>query len=184
MNNAIFFDRDGVLNIDPGFLHKLEDLVFYPTVVDTLAQLAKTDYKIIIVTNQAGIARGYYSEEEYKAFEKDFLDELARLSNNQIRIDKVYYCPHHAKEGIGEYKKNCICRKPEIGMLKQAQKDFDIDFSKSFIVGDRLSDIQAGITAGLTTVLATTGCGGKGAIGLDCSPDWKINNLEEVLKII
>jgi D-glycero-D-manno-heptose 1,7-bisphosphate phosphatase len=184
MNKAIFLDRDGVLNEDPGFLHKIEDLKFYPGVIYTLIELSKTDYKIIIVTNQPGIGRGLYSELEYLAFEKEYLDRLAKQSEGKIRIDKIYYCPHHPTKGIGKYKKICECRKPEPGMLLNAQKDFNIDFSKSFMIGDKRSDIQAGQTVGCKTILVETGCAGKGGEGCDVSPDFILKQLIQIRNIV
>jgi D-glycero-D-manno-heptose 1,7-bisphosphate phosphatase len=184
MNKAIFFDRDGVLNIDPGFLHKKEDLEFYPDVIDTLTQLSQTGYKIFIVTNQAGIARGFYSEQTFLDFQKQFVEELVRLSNGEIRIDKTYHCPHHATEGIDEYKLKCECRKPQPGMLLQAQKEFDIDFAQSYMIGDRRSDIIAGREVGCTTILVKTGCAGKGGSGDEVSPDYTVQTLSEILNII
>jgi D-glycero-D-manno-heptose 1,7-bisphosphate phosphatase len=152
MNKAIFLDRDGVLNEDPGFLHRIEDLKFYPGVIDALIEFSQTDYIIVIVTNQPGIGRGYYTEKEYLAFEKEYLYELDRLSDGKIRIDKVYYCPHHPTAGIGKYKIVCECRKPASGMLLNAQKEFNIDFSLSYMIGDKRSDIQAGKTVGCKTI--------------------------------
>jgi D-glycero-D-manno-heptose 1,7-bisphosphate phosphatase len=184
MNKAIFLDRDGVLNEDPGFLHRIEDLKFYPGVIDTLIEFSKTDYKIIIVTNQPGIGRGIYTEEEYLAFEKEYLNKLDQLSAGKIRIDKVYHCPHHPIAGLGKYKTICDCRKPAPGMLLNAQKKFNIDFSLSYMIGDKKSDIQAGQVVGCKTILVETGCGGKGGAGSSVSPDSQIKNLTEIKNII
>ncbi len=181
---AIFLDRDGVLNLDPGFLHKREDLEFYPDVIDGLIELTKMVFKLIIVTNQAGIARGIYSEDTYKKFEKEFIDELNILSNNKITIDAVYYCPHHPTEGVGKYKQNCECRKPNSGMLRTSQKDFNLDLTKSFIIGDRRSDIQAGKNVGCKTILVQTGHAGQGGTGCEIIPDYKVANFAEAVKII
>jgi D,D-heptose 1,7-bisphosphate phosphatase len=184
MNKAIFIDRDGVLNEDPGFLHRLEDLRFYPGVVEALTRLAKTDYKIIIVTNQAGIGRGIFTEEEYLSFEKAYLRTLADLSANQIRIDKVYFCPHHPDKGLGKYKQHCACRKPEPGMLLQARRDYDLDLSLCVMIGDKRSDIQAGQAAGCRTILVETGCGGRGGGGCSVKPDLEAEDLLVAIDLI
>ena len=179
MRKAVFIDRDGVLNEDPGFLHEIDKLKFYPGIIDTLVELSKTDYLIVIVTNQPGIGRGIYSETEYKKFENAYMDELGRISKNRIRIDRIYYCPHHPTKGIGKYKTICKCRKPAPGMLKRAAEEYDIDFFHSYMIGDKRSDIQAGKAVGCKTVLVRTGCGGKGGDFESVEPDYILDSLAE-----
>ena len=133
MNKAIFLDRDGVINEEVGFLHQKENIKFYPQAIDALKILSRSAYKIIIITNQAGIGRGLYTEEEYRIFEGEYIDELAKFAK-EIRIDKIYHCPHHPAEGIGEYKVDCECRKPKPGMLFQAQKDFNLNLGESYLI--------------------------------------------------
>lgn len=183
-NSAIFLDRDGVLNEDPGFLHEIAKLRFYPGIIDSLMKLAESQFKIIIITNQPGIGRGFFSESEYKKFEKKYLERLNEESKGRIRIDGIYHCPHHPEKGIGEYKVKCTCRKPEPGMLLDAGKDYDVDFGTSYMVGDKRSDIQAGVSAGCKTILVKTGCGGEGGTGCDVVPDYIISDLNEIFSII
>jgi D,D-heptose 1,7-bisphosphate phosphatase len=182
--SALFFDRDGVLNKDTGYTHKIADLEFYEGVIDTLKAVSKTGYKIFIITNQPGIGIGLFSEEVYLAFESAFIEELKRLSDNNIRIDKVYHCPHHPEKGLGKYRTACSCRKPAPGMLLQADNEFGIDFASSYLIGDKRSDIMAGKTAGCKTVLVETGCAGKGGKGCEVEPDYAISNLSELLDIL
>lgn len=183
-HSALFFDRDGVLNKDTGYTHKLSDLEFYEDTIDTLQAVAKSDYKIFIITNQPGIGIGLFSEEDYFNFEKIFSDKLDILSDNTIRIDKVYHCPHHPEKGKGSYKIKCGCRKPAPGMLLQADKDFGIDFSSSYLIGDKRSDIMAGKAAGCKTILVETGCAGKGGEGCEVIPDYSISNLSVLLDVL
>lgn len=130
MNKAIFLDRDGTINIDKNYLYKIEDWEFEEGVIEGLQILQKLGYKLIVITNQSGIARGYYTEADaHKVFDY-MIDELKKSG---IIIEKVYYCPH-----IGE---ECDCRKPKLGLFYQAQKDYDIDFSKSYAIGDKLRDL-------------------------------------------
>ena len=177
MNKAIFLDRDGVINEDTGFLHQRENIIFYPEAIKALCVLAETDYKIIIVTNQPGIGRGIYTEKQYKDFEKEYLDELGKASNCRRRIDRIYYCPHHPTAGIGKYKIQCICRKPEPGMILQAQKDYNISLPDSYMIGDKRSDIAAGKAAGCKTMLVKTGYAGKGGEDSNVEPDFTFKNL-------
>lgn len=137
MNRAVFLDRDGTINVEKNYLHKIEDFEFLPGAVDALKQLQLAGYKLIIITNQSGIARGYYSEEDFRKLNTWM---LSSLKNKGIEITAVYYCPHlpDAKDTI--YRKNCNCRKPKLGMYKKAIKDYDIDLSKSYAVGDKIRD--------------------------------------------
>lgn len=141
-NKAIFLDRDGTINVDIGYTHKIEDLKIIPEVIEGLKMLGETDYKLIIVTNQSGIGRGHYTEEDYHKFREEI---QKRLRKEKINIDAEYFCSHNPNE-------NCNCRKPKIGMLEKATKDFNIDLTKSWMIGDNLSDIQAGKNAGCKTI--------------------------------
>lgn len=130
MNKAVFLDRDGTINVDKNYLYKIEDWEFIDGVVEGLQILQRLGFKLIVITNQSGIARGYYTEEDaHKIF--DYM--IKELEKNNIKIEKVYYCPH-----IGD---ECNCRKPKLGLFYKAQKDFDIDFSKSYAIGDKLRDL-------------------------------------------
>ena len=146
MNKAVFLDRDGVINIDHGYTHTKEEFNFFEGVFAACRRFQSLGYIIVVVTNQAGIARGYYSESDFESL-TDWM--LGRFKEEGVDIAGVYHCPHHATEGFGEYKVACDCRKPEPGMLLAAAAELDIDLSASIIVGDKESDIQAGRNAGL-----------------------------------
>lgn len=153
-NKAIFLDRDGTINIDKNYMYKIEDFEFVENAVEGLKILFDLGYKLIIVTNQAGIGRGYYTEEDLEKLNKYMEDELIKSG---IKIEKCYFCPHHAEHGIGKYKKDCECRKPKAGMLLEGIKEFDIDVTKSYMVGDKMSDAQAGINANVKPIIVRTG---------------------------
>lgn len=127
---AIFLDRDGTINVDYGYVYQKDKLQFIDGVVEGLQILQKAGYLLIIVTNQSGIARGYFTEDELKEFH-DFL--LSQLEKKGITISKIYYCPH--LEG-------CNCRKPKLGLFYKAQQEFGIDFKSSYVIGDKLRDLS------------------------------------------
>lgn len=137
MNKAIFLDRDGTINIEKNYLYKVEDFEFIPGVVDALKVLQNLGYRLIIITNQSGIARGYYSEHDFKLL-NDWMKE--ELRNQGILIDAVYYCPHLPDAKMTNYRVLCNCRKPKIGLYTKAIENFDIDLSKSYAVGDKIRD--------------------------------------------
>lgn len=141
MNKALFLDRDGVINKEKNYLYKIEDFEFIDGVFEACRYFQDKGYLLIIITNQAGIARGKYTEDEYQLLTSWMIKEFEK--ENTI-ISKVYHCPHHP-----EFSSECECRKPNIGMLLEAKKDFDIDMSQSILVGDKNSDIEAGINAGV-----------------------------------
>jgi len=146
LNKAVFLDRDGTINKEVNYLYKPEEFVFIPGAVDAIKIFRKFGYKIIVITNQAGVARGYYKEIDIKALHK-YIDNI--LKADDTYIDAYYYCPHHPEGIIKDYKKVCECRKPGIGMIKQAAISFDIDLSKSIIIGDKEIDVQTGKNAGI-----------------------------------
>lgn len=148
-NKAIFLDRDGVINIDKGHVHTIKNFVFYKDVFKALSLIPK-EYKIIIVTNQAGIAKGLYTE---KQFEKLTDWMLKKLKDKGIKIVKVYFCPHHPEGSVTKYIKKCNCRKPSPGMLKKAAKDFSLNLKKCWMIGDNKKDIMAGNKAKTKTIL-------------------------------
>ena len=141
MNKALFLDRDGVINKEINYLHKIDNFEFIDGIFELCKYYQNLDYLIVVVTNQSGIAREYYSEEDFETLTtwmiQKFLDE-------NIRISKVYHCPHH--ENISG---KCDCRKPSPGMLFLAKDELNIDLENSIIVGDKERDIEAGLNAGL-----------------------------------
>lgn len=151
----IIFDRDGVINVEKSYLYKVEEFEYEKGVVEGLLELKKLGYKFIIITNQAGIARGYYSEEDYLKLEKYISDDLR---SKGIDIEKTYFCPHHP-EGTGKYKKECQCRKPGKGNFIKAVNEFNIDVKNSYMVGDRVTDLIPAEELGFNTVLLQTGYG-------------------------
>ena len=137
MNKAIFLDRDGTINVEKNYLYKIEDFEFLPGVVEGLKQLQNAGYLLIIITNQSGIARGYYTEENFFRLNNWMLRDL---NNKGIRITHVYFCPHHPEATIERYKKDCNCRKPQLGLFIQACLDYNIDLTQSYAIGDKLRD--------------------------------------------
>lgn len=152
---AAFIDRDGVINEERNYVHRIEDFVILPGVVDGLAVLRDAGYRLILVTNQAGIARGYYVQ----AVMDRLHDHLrASLAASGVKFDAIYFCPHHPQGSVCGLAIECNCRKPAPGLLLQAARDFDLDLGKSVLIGDKLSDIQAGQRAGVgITVLVESG---------------------------
>lgn len=143
---ALFLDRDGVINVDRGYVYRREDVEFIDGIFDLCRIARELGYLIIVVTNQAGIGRGYYTEQEFLKF-TDWMCEVFRSEG--AALDEVFHCPYHPRHGVGEFKKESPDRKPAPGMILQAVKKFDVDLTQSVLVGDKLSDIEAGISAGV-----------------------------------
>lgn len=153
---AVFLDRDGTINVEKNYLYKIEDFQFIEGVPEAIALLNKNGYLVIVVSNQAGVARGYYTEKDVQSLHEYINCELEKKG---AHIDAFYYCPHHPVAGIGCYKKKCHCRKPETGMFEQACLEFPIDRKDSWMIGDNCSDIEAGKKFQLKTMLVRTGYG-------------------------
>ncbi|HHL45927.1 MAG TPA: D-glycero-beta-D-manno-heptose 1,7-bisphosphate 7-phosphatase [Gammaproteobacteria bacterium] len=152
---AVFIDRDGVINREKEYLHRVEDFEFIDGVFDACRLFREQGYRIIVVTNQSGIGRGYYSEQEYARLTEWM---VAQFSGQGVVIDDVLHCPHHPEHGVGEYRVACDCRKPRPGMLLAAAQRHRIDLSQSLMFGDKEADIQAGRAAGVgKTVLVRSG---------------------------
>lgn len=141
MKRALFLDRDGVINKEINYLFRVEDFIFIDGIFEICKFYQEQGFLLIVVTNQAGIAKGYYSEADYKML-TDWM--IAELFRNGIVISKVYHCPHFP-DITGE----CLCRKPNPGMLLQAQKEFGIDLQNSILIGDKQSDFDAAVNAGI-----------------------------------
>ncbi len=137
MNKAIFLDRDGTINVEKHYLYRIEDFEFLPGVVDVLKQFQRAGFLLIIITNQSGIGRGYYTELDFQKLNDWMVTELKRQG---VIISDVYYCPHLPDAQVPEYRKDCECRKPKLGMYRQAIMDHDIDLSQSYAIGDKIRD--------------------------------------------
>jgi len=141
MKKALFLDRDGVINIEKEYLYKIEEFEFADGVFEICKSFQDRGYKIVIITNQSGIARGFYSEDEFLALTNWMVKEFKQ---NGIDIATVKYCPHHP-----DFNQKCECRKPNPGMIIDASKELGIDLEKSILIGDKISDIEAGKRAGI-----------------------------------
>lgn len=148
--NALFLDRDGVINHNHGYVHKRENFDFIEGIFDVARYAHAQNYKLVVITNQAGIARGYYNVEQFHQL-SDWMCQ--QFSAAGAPIERVYFSPYHPTAGLGQYLKDDVSRKPHPGMILQAQKDFSIDLSRSVLIGDKVSDIQAGTAAGVGTNL-------------------------------
>lgn len=151
LRKAIFLDRDGTLNVEKGYVHQWTDWEWISGVESSLAKLKNAGYLLIIVSNQAGIARGYYNASEVEILNKMINCDLTKYG---IAIDGFYHCPHHP-----DISGECPCRKPNPGMILQAAHDFSIDLHQSWLIGDKASDILAGEIVGLKTILVLSGYG-------------------------
>ena len=167
-NKFVLLDRDGVINVEKSYLHKIEDFEYEKNVVEGLLKLRDLGYKFAIITNQAGIARGYYTEEDYLKLQNFIEDDLMKKG---IKIEKSYFCPHHPNV-TGKYGIECNCRKPNTGNFELAIEEFDINVKNSFMIGDKITDLIPAKKLGIMPVLVKTGYGLKsleelGGTGLD-----------------
>ena len=153
---AVFLDRDGTLVEEAGYLDRLERLVFFPYGVDAVRLLNHASLAVVIVTNQAGIARGIVKESFVAEAHRHITE---RLAAGGARVEGFYYCPHHPEAVIEQYRKSCDCRKPQPGLLHRAARDLDLALDRSFVVGDRWHDLEAGARVGARGVLVRTGYG-------------------------
>lgn len=156
MKKVIFLDRDGTINQEVNYLYRPADLKLFPDVPKAIGFWNRAGFKVVVVTNQAGVARGYYQEAQVDRLHA-FLNE--QLSRQGARIDAFYYCPHHPEHGIGSYKTRCGCRKPEIGMFLAEQDKGAVDKAHSYMIGDKWIDVEAGYRFGVHTALVGTGYG-------------------------
>jgi len=157
MRRAVFLDRDGTINIETDYLYKISDLEFIPGAMEAIRLLNQAGFMVVVVTNQSGVARGYYTEEDVVHLHRHIDRELERFS---AHVDAWLYCPHHPA-GRGSYALPCNCRKPLPGMLQDAARRHEIDLENSAMIGDKLADIEAGLAAGCRTILVRTGYGAK-----------------------
>ena len=178
---AIFFDRDGVINEDmEEQVYKIEDFKFIPNSINGLKLL--NNKKLFVVTNQGKIGIGICKEKDVEKLHKHMIKELKK---ENVVLDGIYYCPHHSTKGIDKYKLECDCRKPKSGMLLKAAEEHKINLGKSWMVGDKRSDIKTGKNVGCKTILVRTGYGGKGGnTDFDVEADFVVDDLYEAAKLI
>lgn len=157
---VVFLDRDGTMNEEVHYLHRPEDLRLIDGTAEAVALLNRAGYRVIVVTNQAGVGRGYYTEADVEALH-GYMNEV--LGQSGAHVDAFYYCPHHPEHGVGPYRRVCHCRKPDTGMLEAAERDIPegIDKEHSFMIGDKLLDTQAGQRFGVASILVGTGYGSE-----------------------
>ena len=155
MKRAAFIDRDGTINEEKEYLYRTDDFVFIPGVPQAIRMLNDAGFLVIVVTNQSGVARGYYTEEDVHLLHRYAASKLEQFG---ARVDAWYYCPHHPA-GRGSYALPCSCRKPMPGMLLEAAGRFAIDLESSIMIGDKLVDVEAGVAAGCRSILVRTGYG-------------------------
>ena len=182
MNRAVFLDRDGVITQEPPhYAHKVSQLKLISRSADAIRLLNENGFAVIIVSNQAGIAYGYYREEDALLYNKAVVENLAK---GGACIDAIYYCPHHLEAKIERYRVDCNCRKPKPGMLIKAEKELNIDLQRSFMVGDKASDIEAGRRAGCKTIIVKTGHGVEELKNNDVECDYVASDLYDAVQHI
>jgi len=156
MTRAVFLDRDGTLIEEVGYLDRLERLQLFPWSIDAVRLLNRAGFTVVVVSNQAGVARGFFAE----PFVLEVQGEIdARVQAAGGRIDGWYYCPHHPDAPVARYRRQCECRKPRPGMIRQAEADLGIDPSRSYVIGDRWLDVQLARNVGARGILVRTGYG-------------------------
>lgn len=170
---AVFLDRDGVINKEKGHIRSKEEIEIFPYVRQCINDFHEMGYLAIVISNQSGVARGLFSEETLK--------EINGFVKALTDVDAIYYCPYYEDGNVPEYTKKSDLRKPGIGMIKQACRDFDIDLNRSMMVGDRASDIKTGQNAGIKTILLESGYGTKG-LEENASPDYTMQDLRDVVR--
>ena len=185
---AVFLDRDGTINEEVGYLDSLDKLKIIPAAYEAIRLINLSGMKAIVVTNQSGVARGYFSEKLVRQTH-DIIQ--ASLLKKKARIDKFYYCPHHPTEGTGIYLQNCNCRKPLPGMLLQAAHDLDIALADSYMVGDTYRDMETAKKVGVKGILVKTGYGrellqeiGPDTATVENKPDFIAEDILEAVKWI
>jgi histidinol-phosphate phosphatase family protein len=174
---AVFLDRDGTINEEVNYLSKIEQLRILPKVPSAVKLLNENDFLAIIITNQSGIARGFFTKEELDNINAHLMEGLSR---EDAKIDGIFICPHHPDAG-------CDCRKPKTGLLERAALEFDIDLLSSFIVGDKYTDLKTGANAGCKTILVKTGYGRDEVEKIeswDLKPDFIAQDLLEAARWI
>jgi D-glycero-D-manno-heptose 1,7-bisphosphate phosphatase len=182
---GVFIDRDGTISEEVGYINHLSRFQIYPWSAQAVSVLNRSDLKAILVTNQAGVARGYFTEDLVIQVHKKLQQELARKN---AHLDAIYFCPHHPTVGPEPYRQDCSCRKPKPGMLLRAADDLGLDLGRSFMIGDRYTDIELAHNAGTRSILVLSGYG-RGEYEYQrqnwkIQPDWTASNLLEATQIV
>jgi D-glycero-D-manno-heptose 1,7-bisphosphate phosphatase len=173
MKPALFLDRDGVINVDHAYVYRKEDFHFVEGVFELVTAAKAAGYLVVIVTNQAGIGRGYYTEADFHKLMGWVKEQFVQRGGF---IDGIYFCPYHPEHGVGAYRQESHNRKPNPGMLLQAAQEFDIDMTKSIMLGDKESDAEAGLAAGVGILLHL-------GVASESGPAKPIGHLREALEI-
>lgn len=178
---AVFLDRDGTINVEKDYLYRVEDFTFIPGAPEAIHRLNQAGFLVIVVTNQSGVARGYYTLDDVDVLHRHIQAELAKVG---AHIDGFYRCPHHPTQGAGEFRRDCDCRKGHPGMLLQAAAEHRIELARSFMVGDKAADVEAGERAGCVPLLVLTGYGAEEANHLPESRARRFPGLAEAVDFI
>jgi D-glycero-D-manno-heptose 1,7-bisphosphate phosphatase len=180
---AVFIDRDGTINEEVGYLNNPDELVLFPFAAEAIKLLNDNGYLAVVVTNQAGVGRGYFTEDKVHLVNERMYEQLAK---HKAQIDALYYCPHHTSSKEPRYAIDCDCRKPKTGMIDQALKDLPIDKNKMYMIGDKKSDIKLGINTGCKTYFVKTGYGTEQSAEnpeiADVITDNLLTAVEDILK--
>ena len=185
MRPAVFLDRDGTINEQMGYINHIDRFQMLPAAAEAIKALNEAGIPVIVVTNQSGLARGYFPAELLDAVHKKMNDALATAG---AHVDGIYICPHHPEAKEDQYRVDCNCRKPKIGLFTQAAQELDVDLGKSYVVGDRWSDLKAGVKCNATPVLVLTGYG-KGDYDYigpqqEVQPTYVAQNLKDAVEWI
>jgi D,D-heptose 1,7-bisphosphate phosphatase len=175
---AVFLDRDGTLIRDVGYLQRLEQLEILPGVPSALRLLQRHGLKLVVVSNQSAVARGWLSEVDLRKIHAALSAELARRG---VRLDGIYYCPHHPTEGKGTYRVDCHCRKPDVGMIERAAADLGVNPTESYVVGDQVTDVELAKRIGATAVFVG---GNRAAIAGAAAPAVAVADLGQAAEWI
>jgi len=179
MNKAVFLDRDGTIVEDVGYMNSPQQIQFIPGSIEAIKKLNEAGFKVVVITNQAGVARGLITEDMLQTIDKTLHKWI--LSGG-AHLDGLYYCPHHPEHGVHPYKQACECRKPHPGLIKRAHRDLNINLAQSYMIGDKATDVEAGKRAGTKTIYVLTGRGKGEKDRLQEKPDHIAENLADAVK--
>lgn len=173
---AIFLDRDGTINVDHGYVFESDNFEFIDGVIDAMRELKEMGFALVLVTNQSGIARGLFTEDQFMHL-TEWMDWS--LADRDVDLDGIYFCPHHPEGIVEEFRQSCDCRKPQPGMFLTAQQDLNIDMASSYMVGDKIEDMQAALAAGVGKKVLVRSGKPVTAEG-ESAADWVLNSLKEL----